>query len=131
MCIHAHIIALVVSHPGLFMFVLESIQSAASALAAGAGQAAFGNPNIGIPNGVGGSPGIGAQAGLAGMGAASLGNGALESSPLGGGTSLLGGPGGMMLGGNGFGGGSMKKVCNFPINLVAMQLSCAVLNWIV
>ena len=99
-------------------FFLESIQSAASALAAGAGQSAFGNPNLGISNdvgGLGGAPGIGEQAGLAGapgMGASSLGNGALESGSLGAGSSLLGGAGGMMLGGNGLGGGSMKKVFN-------------------
>lgn len=106
-----------------FLFVAESIQSAASALAAGAGQAAFGNPNLGLSNGVsglGGSPGIGEQAGLTGaggMGASSLGNGALESGSLGGGSSLLDGAGGMMLGGNGFGGGSMKKVYNLSNHL--------------
>lgn len=91
----------------IFMLIVDTIQSAASALAAGAGQAAFGNPNLGISNNLGG---LGTPTGLSGapgIGGASLGNGAFESASLGGANSLDG----MILGGNGLGGGSMKKVC--------------------
>ena len=76
-------------------------------MAAGAGQAAFGNANLGMSNDIGG---LGGPAEIAGMGGDNLGNGGLQSNPLGAGASSMGGIGGMMLAGNGLGGGSMKKV---------------------
>ena len=96
----------------------DSIQSAASALAAGAGQTAFGSPHLGMSNdvgGLGGPTGLGEQAGITGLGGpagiegGNLGNGALEAGSLGPEASSLGGAGGMMLGGNSVGAGSMKK----------------------
>ena len=70
---------------------------------------------LGGPTGLGEQPGITGLGGPAGMEGGNLGNGALEAGALGTETSSLEGAGGMMLGGNSVGPGSMKKVwdnCN-------------------